>query len=137
MDVSSIERPWLTAFIHASERKLPSFLPIHLAHTATALAAIDRSHDWASAVIHAGWQEAFVQTAAQQLVMKRFRLRTLELVVKGLKQMRFTPASTQFQEFLQRAEALLEHLRREKQPQQEQLEALQQMGLHDQDEELG
>jgi hypothetical protein len=72
VDASSIERQWLSAFLQASEPKLHSFSPLHLAHTVTALAAIDRAHDWAANCIHAAWQEAFVQAATRQLANRRW-----------------------------------------------------------------
>jgi hypothetical protein len=71
VDVSSIQRQWLAAFLQASEPKLASFSALQLAHTVSALAAIDKAHDWAASCIHAAWQEAFVQAAARQLGNKR------------------------------------------------------------------
>jgi hypothetical protein len=71
VDVSSIERSWLAAFLQASEPKLLSFSPLQLAHTIAALAAVDKAHDWAAACIHAAWQEAFVAAAARQLGYRR------------------------------------------------------------------
>ncbi|WIA11841.1 hypothetical protein OEZ85_011928 [Tetradesmus obliquus] len=126
VDVSSIERPWLASFLQASEPKLPSFSSLQLAHTIAALAAVDKAHDWAATCIHAAWQEAFVQAAARQLGNRRFKSRALELVVHGLRQVHFSSSPQPQQEFMRRAEALLEHMKRAQQDGQQQQQQQQQ-----------
>lgn len=50
----------------------------------------------------------------------RFRVRPLELVVRGLRQVHFSYSSAQQQEFMQRAESLLQYMTRAKQDSQQQ-----------------
>lgn len=110
VDMSSVEKRWFTAFLQASEPKLSSFLPVHLAHTARSLARILKAHDWACLCIQASWQAAFTQAAAAQLAQGRFSERNLQLVVDGLKQLNFSPATEETRGFLRSAEASLEQL---------------------------
>ncbi|KAF8071080.1 TBC2 [Scenedesmus sp. PABB004] len=112
VDVSSLERRWVAAFVAASRPKLSSFLPVHLAHTATALARVSRAHDWAYAAVDAGWHDAFVAAAGAQLAAGRFSARNLELIVQRLRQLQFVPPSPALAEFLDAADAALARMAR-------------------------
>lgn len=114
VDVGSIEKPWLAAFVAASQPKLCAFQPVQLANTAYALVGIKRAHgSWAPVCVHAGWHAAFTRTAASQLGQGRFSAGNLELVLLGVRELQFSPAGAEVAAFLRQAEAVLPQLRQQ------------------------
>jgi len=120
VDVHSINREWLQAFIRASGPKLSSFHPVQLADTGAALVSVTNVHSWGHTVVPVTWLSAYVQGAAGLLGQSKFSARNLGMVVASIKQLDYLPTAVETQAFLQRAEAALQHSTLQQQQRQQQ-----------------
>eukprot|EP00775_Hariotina_reticulata_P006115 gene6115-6354_t len=109
VDIHSIDRSWLRAFIKVSGPKLSSFLPVQLANTGCALASVTKAHAWAHTIVPGTWLAAYVQAASGLLGQSKFSARNLEMVMANIKQLDYRPTAVETQAFFQRAEAVLQH----------------------------
>lgn len=111
VDVGGVDKPWLAAFIQASQPRLDAFEPVQLANTGVALASISATHSWAALCISAAWLAAFVQAATVQLGNRRLSARNLQMIVSSTRTLHYVPMPADAQMLLQQAEALLRRAR--------------------------